>query len=131
LTSEKFITRFTVPKSAIDSRGHVNNVVYLQWCLDVAEAHWISKTTPSLRDQYIWYVLNHTISYLTSAFEGETLEVQTWVDKQEGAKSDRYYTITRLSDNKLIVEAKTIWCLLNGKTLRPTKITDEITTLFH
>ena len=125
--SEKII----VPASAIDQLNHVNNVTYLQWCLDAAENHWISKASTQLREDYIWVVLNHTISYKSAAFEGEELEIITWVEKSEGVKSERHYKIIRLIDNKTLIEAKTIWCLLNGKTHRPIKITEEITTLFH
>ena len=120
-----------MPASAIDQLNHVNNVTYLQWCLDAAENHWISKASTQLREDYIWVVLNHTISYKSAAFEGEELEIITWVEKSEGVKSERHYKIIRLKDNKTLIEAKTIWCLLNGKTHRPIKITEEITTLFH
>ena len=125
-----FTNRFKVPSSAIDTMKHVNNVTYLQWCLDAASAHWISKTTETFRKKYVWVVLNHFISYQAPSHEGEELEIQTWVENNQGVKSERHYIITRVKDNKTIVEAKTIWCLLNGKTHRPTKITDEISTLF-
>lgn len=127
---ELFTYHFKVPQSAIDARGHVNNLVYLQWCLDAAEAHWTSKTTPALREKYVWYVLNHHIDYKASAFEGEDLQIETWVSSSKGVKSERNYRIFRLKDEKILVEAKTLWCLLDGKTLRPTKITDEISNLF-
>ncbi len=31
--------QFTVPESALDRNGHVNNVVYVQWMRDVAMLH--------------------------------------------------------------------------------------------
>lgn len=130
MISPKFSHQIKVPASAIDIRGHVNNIVYLEWCLLAAEAHWVSRTTAAIREKYIWYVLNHSISYFASSFVDEELELQTWIDSNKGVRSERHYKIVRLSDQKTIVEAKTIWCLLNGKTLRPTKITEEIITLF-
>jgi acyl-CoA thioester hydrolase len=130
LKSEVYRNQLIVPASAIDELQHVNNVTYLQWCLDAAENHWVSKADKRLRKKYVWVVLNHEISYKIAAFEGEKLEIKTWVKKSEGVKSERHYKIVRLSDNKTLVEAKTIWCLLDGKTHRPTKITEEITTLF-
>lgn len=130
MNSEVFTNHIKVSKLAIDQRGHVNNLVYLQWCLDAAEAHWISKTTPALRETYVWYVLSHHIDYKASAFEGEDLQIETWVTVTEGVKSERHYKIFRIKDQKILVEARTLWCLLNGKTLRPTKITDEISNLF-
>lgn len=130
MTSEKYTQTFIVPASAIDEREHVNNLTYLQWCVEAAEAHWEVKASETLRENYVWYVLNHHIEYKASAFEGEEIEVATWVTTAEGVKSERNYSITRVKDKKVLVEASTLWCLLNAKTLRPTKITDEIRTLF-
>jgi len=125
-----FKQSFTVPAAAIDGLNHVNNVTYLQWCLDAAEAHWISKTSETQRQQYIWVVLNHSISYKNPSFLGEKLQTQTWIENYKGAKSERQYRIIRLSDNKTLVEAKTLWCFLDAKTFRPTKIPEEISNLF-
>jgi len=130
LISEIFTKQFTVPSSAIDIRNHVNNLAYMEWCLDIAETHWNLKATDEFQKKYVWYVIHHAIDYKASAFEGEELEISTWIHKNEGVKSERRYKIRRIKDNKTLVEAKTVWCLLNGKTLRPTKITEEISTLF-
>ena len=109
----------------------MNNLAYLQWCLDAAEQHWNRNATPEMLDTYVWYVLRHEIDYKASAFEGEQLKVETWVESAEGVKSTRRYRITRPGDNKLLIEAGTNWCLLNANTLRPTKIPPEIVTLFQ
>ena len=130
MNSKYFSEKFIVPAAAIDALEHVNNLSYLQWCLDAAGKHWISKSTKQLREDYVWVVLNHSIFYKASAFEGEELEITTWVANCEGVKSERHYKIIRLKDKKTLIEAKTIWCLLNRKKHRPTKITQEIATLF-
>ena len=130
MISEIFTLEFTVSKTAIDQRNHVNNVAYLQWCMDAAEAHWLEKATAEIQSNYVWYVLKHEISYRAPAFENEVLAVETWVGTADGVKSERHYKITRIADQKLLVEAKTLWCFLDSKTLRPTKITEEIRTLF-
>ncbi len=120
----------TVPSSAIDERNHVNNLIYLQWCLDAAEQHWKKFAPKYFQEDYVWFVINHTIDYKAASFEGEKLKLTTWIAKNEGVRSERHYKIVRIKDQKVIIEAKTTWCLLNGKTLRPTKITEEISTLF-
>ena len=127
---EVFSKQITVSSSAIDARGHVNNLIYLEWCLEIAEAHWEKKASSEMIKNYAWYVLHHSIDYKASVFEGEQLQVETWVQNAEGVKSERHYRITRINDQKMIIEAKTIWCLVNAKTLRPSKITKEISTLF-
>ena len=103
----------------------------MQWCLDAAEKHWNDVAPKNFQENYVWYVINHNINYKAASFEGEKLELTTWIAKNEGVKSDRHYKIIRLSDQKIIIEATTTWCLINEKTLRPTKITEEISTLFE
>ena len=122
---------FTVPASAIDERNHVNNLTYLHWCVDAAEKHWNKFTSSEIEEKYVWFVLNHNINYKNAAFEGEELKLTTWVEKNEGVKSERHYKIVRIKDDKILIEAKTVWCLLNAETLRPTKITEEIKSLFQ
>ena len=38
-SSATYRHEFTVPESAVDQNGHVNNVVYVQWMQDVAVLH--------------------------------------------------------------------------------------------
>lgn len=130
MKSEVYKQKFTVPSSAIDGLGHVNNVIYLQWCLDAAEEHWISRTSEEQRAKFVWVVLNHFISYKNPSFEGESLETHTWIESYEGVKSTRKYHIVRPSDGKIIVEAETLWCFLDAETFRPTKIPSDISALF-
>jgi acyl-CoA thioester hydrolase len=104
--------------------------MYLQWCLDAAEIHWTSKTNDSLRNKYVWVVLDHAISYKAPAYQGDEIEVHTWVAHNIGVRSERQYRIVRKTDKKLLVEAKTTWCLLDAKSNRPIPITEEISNLF-
>jgi acyl-CoA thioester hydrolase len=130
LNHQVFTKKLSVQASAIDARNHVNNLSYLQWCLEAAEAHWEQSASKELKEEYIWYVLQHTIDYKNAAFEGDDLQIETWVTLAEGIKSERCYKITRLKDKKVLVEAKTLWCLLNARTQKPKKITEEIRNLF-
>lgn len=122
---------FKVPETAIDARGHVNNLVYLEWCLAIAEEHWNKKSSRELRENYVWYVVHHSIDYRNASFAGEDLTIETWVAGAEGVRSERRYLIRRPSDGKTIITAKTLWCLLDLKTQKPTKITAEIRNLFQ
>ncbi len=130
MKSEIFEYHFTVPKSAIDDMGHVNNVVYLQWVQDIAKKHWQSKTNKTIQNRYVWVVLNHFIEYHHPAFENEKITIQTWIDNYRGVKSERHTKIINTTSQKVLVSAKTSWCLLYKETLRPARITDEISTLF-
>lgn len=130
MSGPKYSYQFKVPSTAIDNLGHVNNVIYLQWCLEAAEKHWISKTDEALRDQYVWVVLNHNITYKNPSFLGEELEIQTWIESHSGVRSTRCYRILRIADGKTIIEAKTKWALLDGNIRRPIIIPSAIAHLF-
>lgn len=125
-----FSENIVVPASAIDENGHVNNIIYLQWCINVAEKHWFAKAPKTYQKSHFWVVLEHTISYKKPAFEGEELLVETWVTLAEGVKSERNYKITRISDGKVLINATTIWCFVELGTQKPARITEEIRTLF-
>lgn len=127
---EVYIHQFTVPTSAIDIRNHVNNLAYLQWCLDAAENHWDKNASEEIKKQFVWYVLHHSINYKAAAFQGEELQIETWATSLEGLRSERHYRIFRIKDKKTLIEAKTLWCLLDAKTLRPTRVPEEIRILF-
>ncbi|MEP2937577.1 MAG: acyl-CoA thioesterase [Gilvibacter sp.] len=131
MSAPRFSLPIKVGPEAIDERDHVNNLTYLLWCLMAAEGHWKQVTTPQLQNDFIWYVLHHSIDYKASAFLGESLVVETWVQQITGAKCERHYQIIRPSDKVTLVRAKTVWCLLDAKTVKPVKIPQKICILFE
>ena len=40
--SSTYTKTISIPKSAIDENGHVNNVTYVQWMQDIAVEHYAS-----------------------------------------------------------------------------------------
>lgn len=115
-----------VSKDAIDELGHVNNVVYVQWIQDIAAAHWDSLASVERKKNFVWVVLRHEIDYLGAAFEGDTLTATTWVGVSAGVRSERHVQIVNEKTGKLIAEAKTVWCLLDGITMKPKRIEEEV-----
>jgi len=113
----------------IDDLNHVNNLVYLNWVLKAAEKHWKSLSTDFLMENYSWVVLRHEIDYLKSAMLHDEITVVTWIGESYGVKSERFVEIK--IENKLIAKAKTIWCLLDKKTMRPVRIPNEIIKIFN
>ena len=57
-THEKLIT---VTLDDLDQLHHVNNVRYVQWVQDIAEEHWLLKTSAEITDAYFWVLLKHSI----------------------------------------------------------------------
>lgn len=127
---EIFTHAIQVREADIDELRHVNNVVYLQWVQDAAEAHWLAKAPAAMRQQFNWVVLRHEIDYKSPALPGDRLEAKTWVENYEGARSLRVVQLIRASDSKLLAEARTTWCLLNAQSGRPTRITEEMSHVF-
>lgn len=121
-----FKSEITVPKTAIDTLKHVNNVVYLKWIQDVAQQHWIESTDADLRNKIAWVVLNHFIEYKAPAYENDVLILKTWVDNYRGVTSERHTEILRKADQKLVVQAKTVWCMIDKETGKPMRITEKL-----
>tara|TARA_R110002020_G_scaffold106630_21_gene248175 strand:- start:607 stop:1005 length:399 start_codon:yes stop_codon:yes gene_type:complete len=129
--TDTFQLKITIPPSAIDKMGHVNNVQYLQWIQDVAEAHWINKSTDEILQKFAWVALDHHIHYFNPSYEGEDIIAETWVSEFSGVKSIRKTKIFRPSDNKTLVEATTQWCLLTMPQGKPTRIPTELSQLYE
>jgi len=125
----KFSHSFCVSAEDIDEQRHVNNVAYVKWIQDVAVAHWFSATTEAEREKYIWVVTRHEIDYKKQAFENEKVTATTWVGVPTRISWERFTEITR--DDDLLVKARSVWCLIDRETSKPTRITSELKELFH
>ncbi len=124
----KFLHSFTVENTDIDVQGHVNNVAYVKWIQNVAVAHWLSVTTDEMRDKFTWVVLRHEIDYKKQAFENEEVTATTWVGEPTRISWERFTEITR--GESLLVKARSVWCLIDRETSKPTRITLELKELF-
>jgi acyl-CoA thioester hydrolase len=129
MTPKQFEHRITADDGDIDELGHVNNVVYLRWVQEVAAAHWDAVATEELRARWKWVVLRHEIDYKNPAFAGDEITGTTWVGEHHGAKFERFVRLTRSRDNKVIGEAKTIWCMIDAQSFKPQRIGPEVLKL--
>jgi acyl-CoA thioester hydrolase len=113
----------------VDFLGHVNNVVWVRYVIEIAEGHARSRasTSSGARDSNAqWIVRRHEIDYRASANAGEEILEETWVDKIRGARSLRASRFTRASNGELLVEALTQWAFVDASTLRPRRIPREL-----
>lgn len=122
-----FVEKRKVVSSEIDEYNHVNNVVYVQWIQDVADAHWklLIKDVP--KPDYVWFVVRHEINYKGQAKLDDEVTITTWIGKTEGVKSIRHVEIKK--GEELLVKSETTFCLLDAKTQRPRRVTKEVTDL--
>ena len=99
---------FTIPESALDMNGHVNNVVYVQWMQDVAILH--ANATGGTRAMH--------------AAGG------TWVVNFRRVRSIRRYKFVKKNENKLLARGETEWVFVDAESGRPRMIPDEVMGLF-
>ena len=121
----------TIPRSAIDENGHVNNVAYVQWMQDIAVEHYTSiGGVLAQGPDATWVVREHKIEYLLPAFAGEEIEIKTWVEDVRRVRSLRKYEFVRKADGKLLVRGETDWVFVDISTGRPLAIPDEVSRVF-
>jgi len=125
----KFVHSFRVSAEDIDAQNHVNNVAFVKWIQDVAVAHWFSATTENQRERFTWIITRHEIDYKKPAFENEEVTVKTWVGEPTRVSWERFTEIKR--GESLLVKARSVWCLIDRETLKPTRITSELKELFQ
>lgn len=127
--------RFTMPITAvetdIDENGHVSNIVYLRWVMEVAREHSRVKGWDYPAYQTfgaVFMVRRHEIDYVGQVTLGETLSAETWVDEWRQASCIRKTELIR--DGKVVVRAATTWALISLGSGRPIRIPDEMRETF-
>lgn len=126
---KRYSYRFEVAAEDIDHNGHVNNVTYLAWMIEAATKH-----SESLGLDYkvcrsfggTWVAKSHKIEYRKPAFEGDELEMQTWIETIGKVLSMRRYQLLRPRDGAVICEGETEWVFVDTERMRPMKIPAEI-----
>lgn len=115
-----FALTFQVNPQDIDELNHVNNVVYVRWVQEVAQAHWDAVASPELKSGNVWMLLRHEIDYKSQSFLGDTITGYTWVGEAKGATFERFVKLTRGS--VLLTYSRLVWCMLDAKSLKPKRI---------
>jgi acyl-CoA thioester hydrolase len=131
LTSSVYRHQFTVPESAVDQNGHVNNVVYIQWMQDVATLHFAATggARAMLNAGATWVVRSHKIEYLQPVFAGEIVIAETWVVNFRRVRSLRRYRFMRQSDNALMARGETDWVFVDAVGGSPRRIPENVIEL--
>lgn len=128
-------SRFTLPitptAADIDELGHVSNLVYLRWVLEIATAHsaslgWGHAEYRELGSVFV--VRRHEIDYVAQVLEGDALIGETWVDDWKLASCVRKTELRR--GDQVVARAATTWAMLSFASGRPTKIPDHLRALF-
>jgi len=121
--SDRFAITITPEAADIDELGHVSNLVYLRWVLDVAMAH--TRARGWDYEQYralgaIFMVRRHEIDYIAQVTLGQTLRAETWVDSWRAASCIRKTELIR--DGIVVARAATTWAMIGLASGRPQRI---------
>ncbi len=114
----------------IDQQNHVNNTVYLRWVQEIATAHWKDLASAQAQETIGWVVLRHEIDYKSPANPGDAIILRTWVGKATRLTFERFTEIHRKNGPRLLATARTVWCPINAKTGRPTRVSAEVRAQF-
>ena len=125
--SSIYTKTITVSPNVIDENRHVNNVAYVQWMQGIAVEHYASIGGVEAQGKdATWVIREHKIEYFLPAFDGDEIEIRTWVENIRRVRSLRKYEFTRKSDNKTLVKGETDWVFVDAKTGTPRGVPEEV-----
>lgn len=127
-----------VQETELDDLNHVNNVVYLAWCEQVARQHALSLglgTAALVELGAVPVAQRHLISYQRPAVRGDQVRVRTAITSSAGVRSTRLYTVDRLNPADLpqemrLAECQTDWVWVQPTSGRPTRIPAAVLDAF-
>jgi acyl-CoA thioester hydrolase len=132
--SPEFRMRVIARREDVDELAHVSNIVYVRWIQEVAVAHsaavgWSPETY--LRGGSVFVVRRQEIDYLSSAVEGDEVDLVTWVESFSLASSVRQTRVLRVPDGRELARASTTWAFVSTNSGKPTRIPAEIVAAFR
>lgn len=127
--TDPFVIDLCVNAEDIDGLGHANNAVYVSWLercawrhsqflgLDLAEYRRLDRAMA---------VLRHEIDYLASAYEGQQLQMATWiVESDHRLKMARHFQLIRPEDGVTLLRARTTFVCIELSTGKPKRMPAE------
>lgn len=126
---DPFVIDIVVQPEDIDGLGHANNAVYVSWLercawrhsqslgLDLAEYRRLDRAMA---------VLRHEIDYLASAYEGDQLQLATWiVESDQRLKMTRHFQLKRPADDLTLLRAQTTFVCIELSSGKPRRMPTE------
>ncbi len=124
-----FVIDFEVDASHIDELGHANNAVYVTWLESCAWRH--SQSLGLGLEDYrrldrAMAVLRHEIDYLAAAYEGDRLQLATWiVESDQRLRMRRDFQLVRPLDGTTLLRAQTTFVCIQLSSGKPKRMPGE------
>ncbi|PTQ73726.1 thioesterase family protein [Pseudomonas sp. GV071] len=124
-----FVIDLSVAADDIDGLGHANNAVYVSWLERCAWRH-----SQSLGLDLVEYrrldramaVVRHEVDYLASAYEGDELQVATWIiESDQKLRMSRHFQLIRPADGVTLLRAKTTFVCIELSSGKPKRMPQE------
>lgn len=129
-SAPRFERPLAITPADIDGLGHVNNVVYLRWAQEIATAHWEAAAAPAQQEALAWVALRHEIDYKHPALPGDAVLASTWVGSADAVRFERFVEILRAPDRRLLAAVRTLWCPINRRSGKVTRVDDAVRRVF-
>lgn len=126
---DPFVIDIEVKSEDIDGLGHANNAVYVSWLERCAWRH-----SQKLGLDLVEYrrldramaVVRHEVDYLAAAYEGDQLQLATWiVESDQRLKMTRYFQLVRPADALTLLRAQTTFVCIELSTGKPKRMPAE------
>lgn len=127
--ADAFVIDLEVTAEHIDELGHANNAVYVSWLERCAWQH--SRSLGLGVEDYrrldrAMAVLRHEIDYLAAAYEGDRLQLATWiVESDQRLKMKRHFQLVRPVDGVTLLRAQTTFVCIEMSTGKPKRMPAE------
>lgn len=130
----------TASDDDVDELGHVSNIRYVRWLQDVATAH-SAAVGFDVADYRaldgVFVVRRHEIDYLSPAFRGDRLRLDTWVESWKQASSVRRTDIVRVTGDgrdpgacTTLARGTTLWAFVGVSDGRIRRIPETVRLAF-
>ena len=109
-----FERQIQVTQQHIDANNHVNNVQYVHWVEEIAEAYWDFVKHKTEFPDDIWMLVDHHIQYKKQVYLGDVITVRTYPKPPEGIRQPR--KVEFYCNDVLVVDSLTLWVFVDKET---------------